>query len=100
MALPDVLQLQGNLTAKSGVYIAGEKMVNTLATTTAFQLKVSLDVVRDAHIFLGVGKDKGTWEQLKAIAIFDVLSYPFLPAIDRTANAALPFNDITEANVN
>jgi hypothetical protein len=99
MALPDVLQLQGNLTTEAGVYIAGEKMVNPLATTTTFQLKVSLNVVWDAHIFLSVGKDECTWEQLKAIAIFDVLRYPFLPAIDRTANTALPFDDITKANI-
>ena len=80
MPLPDILQFKGNFTAESGVYVTGEKMINPLATTTAFKLKVSLNVVRDAHIFLGVSKDESTWEQLKAIAIpLNVLSDPFLP---------------------
>lgn len=100
MTLPDVLQLQGDLTAESRVYIAGEEMINPLATTTAFELEVSLDVVWDPHIFLGMSKDKCSWVQFEAVAIFDVLSNPFLPAINRTANAALSFYDIAKANIN
>tara|TARA_Y100000004_G_scaffold43556_1_gene47671 strand:- start:402 stop:719 length:318 start_codon:yes stop_codon:yes gene_type:complete len=99
MTLPDVLQFKGDLTAKSGVYVASEKMINTLATTTAFKLEVGLDVVRDANIFLGMSKDECTWIQLKAISIFDVFSDPFLSTLDRTANAALSFDDIAETNI-
>jgi len=80
--------------------VASEEMIQTFAPTAAFQLKVCLEVIRDANKFPGVSKDECAWGQDELIVIFEFMSDPSSTKGLRAANATLGLNDITQSHVN